>query len=216
MILNNVLMSCIRSVNKYKIYYKIFKHTSNLQWKSCTSLFSSSAFIAHTQSCPTSTDKKVPFKFSIVQTLIKEETSKKPFTEYVIQVRMGERKWTISRRYKQFCALHASLERNFPDLEFPQSAQIFWNKSILDIRKNAVVDGRRKMLQKYVCDIGEIPIIRDSKKFKLFVGINEGGLEIEDVVLPQTSIEEIFNQFTSKTTTQQKLNAYETFSTRYL
>lgn len=84
----------------------------------------------------------------------------------------------------------------------------------MDIRKNAVVDGRRKVLQRYVCDIGEIQVIRESRKFKQFLGIDEGGLEIEDVALPQTSIEEIFDQFTSKTTTQQKLNAYETFNER--
>ena len=78
-----------------------------------------------------------------------------------------------------------------------------------------MVDGRRKMLQKYICDIGEIQAIRESRKFKQFLGVSEGGLEIEDVALPQTSIEEIFDQFTSKTTTQQKSNAYETFTTRY-
>lgn len=42
-------------------------------------------------------------RFSITQTLIKEdETSKKPYTEYVILVKSEGKKWVINRRYKQF------------------------------------------------------------------------------------------------------------------
>ena len=42
-------------------------------------------------------------KLSITQTLIKEdEQTKKPYTEYVIQIKTEGKKWTINRRYKQF------------------------------------------------------------------------------------------------------------------
>ena len=42
---------------------------------------------------------------AISQTLIKEVEENKPFTEYYIQLALGGRKWTVTRRYKNFCEL---------------------------------------------------------------------------------------------------------------
>jgi len=94
---------------KYRVYYKIFKHSQCLQCKYCDEYFKNDQFIAHSQTCtnekPEQTKSQMlsDLKFSIIQTLIKEDDqSKKPFTEYVIQVKLEGKKWIITRRYKQF------------------------------------------------------------------------------------------------------------------
>lgn len=137
-------------------------------------------------------------KFSITQTLIKEEEgSKKPFTEYVILVKSDGNKWVFNRRYKQFCELHASLVNNHPKVEFPKSASIFSNKTLNDIRKNSVVDGRRKLLQNYINDIAAIPEIRNSTKFNNFLGVLTKQVDKDDLILPTASIDDIFDKVSS-------------------
>ena len=139
-------------------------------------------------------------KLSITQTLIKEdEQTKKPYTEYVIQIKTEGKKWTINRRYKQFWALHNSLQKNYPTVEFPKSANIFWNKSLSDIRKNAVVDSRRKLLQNYINDVSSIPVIRASSKFNSFLDIHHKEDEKEEILLPRASIEDLFDKLVSNT-----------------
>lgn len=205
---------------KYRVYYKIFKHSQSLQCKYWGEYFKNDSFISHTQTCTTDKSEHTKsqtfsdLKFSIIQTLIKEDdVTKKPFTEYVIQVRLDGKKWNITRRYKQFWALHASLQRNYPNIEFPRSSNIFCNKTLSDIRKNAIVDGRRKVLQSYIVDISSIPVIRASKKFNQFLGLVEGDEETEEPTLPQTSLEEIFDRVSTKDS-KKKLEISESFSNR--
>jgi hypothetical protein len=58
---------------------------------------------------------------------------------------------------------------------------MFCNKTLSDIRRNAIVDGRRKVLQSYISDIALIPAIRASKKFSQFVDIQEHKIDTQDV-----------------------------------
>lgn len=208
--LNELALKC----KKYRVYYKLFKHAQSLQCKSCDEHFKNDDFVSHTQICSmnksehTKSQQFSDFKFSIIQTLIKEDDqSKKPYTEYVIQVKLDNKKWMISRRYKHFCALHASLQRMYPTAEYPKSSHIFCSKTLSDIRKNGVVDGRRKILQSYVMDIASIPVIRASKKFTHFVGLTEADEEEIAPTLPRTSLEEIFDKCNIRSSNQQPLIA---------
>jgi len=207
---------------KYRVYYKIFKHSQCLQCKYCDEYFKNDQFIAHSQTCtnekPEQTKSQMlsDLKFSIIQTLIKEDDqSKKPFTEYVIQVKLEGKKWIITRRYKQFWSLHASLQKNYPNVEFPHSSSIFCNKTLSDIRKNAIVDGRRKMLQKYIADIVAIPVIRASRKLNQFLGLSDEQLDTEDSKLPKTSLDDIFERLNAKRAPNKKLLNLESLSARY-
>ena len=48
---------------------------------------------------------------------MREVESKAPFTEYVIDIKRGNKKWTINRKYKALCDLHATLKANLPGVE---------------------------------------------------------------------------------------------------
>jgi hypothetical protein len=42
----------------------------------------------------------------VSQTVVKEsEDKKKPYTEYKVQISMGETKWKVTKRYKEFSEL---------------------------------------------------------------------------------------------------------------
>lgn len=94
---------------------------------------------------------------TITQTLIREDDiSKKPYTEYVMLVEVGAKKWTVSWKYKMFCSLHEKLSTHYPSVNFPASANQFQNKSLTDImrnKKNALIEDWWKLLQLYINDV---------------------------------------------------------------
>lgn len=55
-------------------------------------------------------------ELKIKQTLIREEQSK-PFTEYVIELKRGNKCWTVYRKYKAFCDLNSVLRAILPGVE---------------------------------------------------------------------------------------------------
>lgn len=138
-----------------------------------------------------STFSQLPLELMITQTLIKEDDrTRKPYTEYVIQVNLNSKKWSVHRKYKKFGQLNEALVANFPNVKFPQSASQFNIKSlsdIMNIKKNlrascnhqinsssgTVIEDRRKALQEYLSDISMIPIIRDSALFKSFIEMED-------------------------------------------
>lgn len=109
----------------------------------------------------------------ITQTLIREdENLKKPFTIYVIQISLEGESWTVQRKYKEFCRLHETLIHYYPNVVFPSTAAQFSSKSINDImkkKKTAVIEDRRKTLQKYLNGLLAIPNINTSDLFKDFL-----------------------------------------------
>lgn len=129
------------AVKRYKTYYKLFKNAKTLQWKYCDAYYKAEEFVGHSQLCTTNkydhskSQKLSDIKATIIQTLIKEdEITRRPFTEYVIQVKQDNKKWTVNRKYKEFWLLHTSLVSSYPNVEFPKSASRFWNKTISEIK----------------------------------------------------------------------------------
>ena len=140
---------------KYRVYYKLFKHSWGLKCKFWKEIFDNEQFIDHAQNWYHDTKKGSTLnslsemKLTITQTLIKEdEISRKPYTEYVLLVKNEGKKWTICRKYKEFCSLHSYFMNSFPTIKFPKSASIFYNKTLNDIKqnkKNTIIDDRRKV-----------------------------------------------------------------------
>lgn len=121
---------------KYRVYYKLYKHWSGMRCKFCENLFDNEQFINHAQNWSASkTDENInsaalpEIKVHIIQTLIKEdELTRKPYTEYMLQVKHEGATWNVNRKYKDFCGLHSYLITNFPSIEFSKSSSIFYNK----------------------------------------------------------------------------------------
>jgi hypothetical protein len=89
---------------------------------------------------------------------------------------------------------------------------MFCNKTLSDIRRNAIVDGRRKVLQSYISDIALIPVIRASKKFNQFVDLQEHKIDTQDVSLPQTSLNEIFDHLGPRSTKKKHMIPSDSFT----
>jgi hypothetical protein len=179
-----------------EVYARCKKHIQSIQCKFCGEYFKNDDFIAHTQTrCHEIVAEPIPdIQLTITQTLIKEdENTHKPYTEYVIVAKSEGKKWIINRRYKQFCVLNFSLQKNFPKLTFPESSKIFSSKTLTDIKRDSVVDGRRKLLQNYINDVAKFPEVRSTTKFKNFVGVLTKQVDKDDLVLPTASIEDIFD-----------------------
>ena len=85
------------------------------------------------------------------------------------------RSWTLSKRYKNFAMLHSTLQREFPNVELPdstnlfatQSGSLFNNKSVMRL------EDRRKANQDYLNGLTVISCIKNSTTFKKFLGSDQ-------------------------------------------
>lgn len=96
---------------------------------------------------------------------------------------LNGRKWTVNRRYKEFCELNESLIEEFPDAEFPESAMQFMKSSCetLSFKKTGSIEERRDNLQRYLRDLALNPVIRASNLFKQFLGMMASVSEEDNV-----------------------------------
>lgn len=116
-------------------------------------------------------------QISINQTMVKESSDSKPYTEYLIQITHNSQKWSVSRKYKMFCELHQTLTSSFPSLKFPESnftgMSAFTNIGHPTTSKRpTVIEERRKALQQYLRDMAKIDIIRNSQPFRKFMELD--------------------------------------------
>ncbi|KRX10134.1 Phox homologous domain [Pseudocohnilembus persalinus] len=115
---------------------------------------------------------------SINQTMVRESPDNKPYTEYLIQVQYLNQKWTVARKYKNFCELHSVLQNSFQGLKFPQSSAAIINSqtdvnSVFSNKRPTVIEERRKALQQYIRDLCQIDVVRNSKPYKNFLEIEK-------------------------------------------
>jgi hypothetical protein len=142
-------------------------------------------------------------QISINQTMVKENSDSKPYTEYLIQISYNGIKWSVSRKYKMFCELHQSLNTHFPSLKFPESAftilGAFNNINYMSNSKRpTVIEERRKALQQYLRDLSKIDIVRNSSPFKKF-------LELDRVLEGEGSAEKVTRTISNTIST---INSY--------
>ena len=118
-----------------------------------------------------------PVQISINQTMVKESSDNKPYTEYLIQVSCNGNKWSVSRKYKMFCELHQTLTSAFPNLKFPDS-NFTGLSSFMSASQNTtskrptVIEERRKALQQYLRDMAKIDVIRNNQTFRKFLELD--------------------------------------------
>ena len=178
-----------------KEYHKLLKFSSSLQCKYCLRFYKSDVFNAHISVCTKeppkiSTAISMPIGIQISQTLIKEDTDGKPFTEYAIHVQYNGKKWSVNRKYKLFSSLNEKLMKEYMNVKFPESSNQFLSIALKDNNsKVKTVEERRKQLQQYIMDLALIPSVKESITFKKFLGI--------DLVFPEEcdgmiKFEEIF------------------------
>ena len=124
-----------------KLTTNYLKMLKNIQWKYWDAYYKCEDFVGHTQLWTTNkfdrskSHKISDIKATIIQTLIKEdETTRRPYTEYVIQVKQDNKRWIVNRKYKEFWLLHTTLVGSYPNVEFPKSASRFCNKTISEIK----------------------------------------------------------------------------------
>lgn len=83
--------------------------------------------------------------------MVRESPDNKPYTEYLIEVNYCSNKWTIARKYKNFCELHSNLMTLFPGMKFPDSSLAIINSttdinSVFQTKRPTVIEDRRKGL----------------------------------------------------------------------
>lgn len=97
---------------RVKEFKKMMKNCQSMQCLSCSKWIQAHAFAPHVEQCcgpsagslrekPAAEHNREAVHISVGQTVMREgEERKKPFTEYVVQVALGESKWKVSKRYK--------------------------------------------------------------------------------------------------------------------
>lgn len=108
-----------------------------------------------------------PYKFKISSAIPVHSSTEKEFTAFLINVTHpnGEVK-TILRRYRQFAALHNSIQKSFPNVETPH----FPKKRVIGNLSQHVIEKRRQKLETYLNFIVTIPGMNNFLAFETFLG----------------------------------------------
>lgn len=168
-----------QKITKLKKYHKMVKASSSIQCKTCGKNFACGVFSAHISICEESYQKVTEsgqYAIIVHQIVVRDDVpNQKPFTEYVINVNYKGRAWTISKRFKDLATLHSMIQREFPNVELPdstnlfatQSGSLFSNKPVLSL------EDRRKANQDYLSGLANITCIKNSGMFKKFIGSDQ-------------------------------------------
>lgn len=180
-----------KSLEKCKIYKLLVKYATNLQCARCNKFIANAFFQDHMASClpydqnpfknaNTTRDESMitrtltAINVSISQTMVREyPDTKRPYTEYILQIRTESCQWNVARKYRSFCELHNELTSTYPFVKFPASAKEIFGlsndlSSILSSRKPTIVEERRKGLQNYLRELLKIEAIRNSPFLRCF------------------------------------------------
>ena len=181
---------------KLKNFKKMVKNSSSMQCLHCSKHITNAIFLQHVAAClndlqnppqnPSQNNSKAKYPsgsssdliISINQTMVKESSDNKPYTEYLIQVSYNNNKWTVARKYKNFCELHQNLFSLFPNMKVPDSVSAVINSStdvnnIFNSKRPTVIEERRKALQQFLRDLSKIETIKNCKLFRGFLEIEK-------------------------------------------
>ena len=97
-----------------------------------------------------------------------DETGKKPFTVYILMVKLGELGgWVVERRFSEFSLLRdrlLRLKKNLPSLP---------SKTIMRSLSQELVENRREGLHFWLQDLLKIPVVVSSPLFTSFIRLEE-------------------------------------------
>lgn len=105
-------------------------------------------------------------------------------TEYILRVQRGpnkENKWTISRRYRDFAALHVGLQQANIDLPIPP-------KKLIGNMQPSFVAERQVALQTYINEVLKNHVLALSLQVRSFLDPNNYSLSIAEQALQTISI----------------------------
>lgn len=147
------------------------KNSSCLQCAHCSKFYVPTIFLPHLTHCllaPSSNSQPETPSLSIRirQTLIKDADGK-PFTEYVVELEREGKQWTLHRKYKSFCDLHAALKGALPGVELSEASYIVNPQEAS--KKSMQIEERRKVLEKYMQDLEANPFVRGSLIWSQFL-----------------------------------------------
>lgn len=106
-------------------------------------------------------------KISISSSVPVHSSTEKEFTAFLVTITFpnGEQK-TMLRRYRQFAALHQSIQKAYPDILTPR----FPKKRLIGNMGQHVIEKRRKKLEAYLRFAITIPDVEELLGFETFLG----------------------------------------------
>jgi len=104
-------------------------------------------------------------KIKILKGILSKDELGKPYIEYITEVSYNTQIWKVNRKFNQFANLHKSLKSLMgEDFKFPESSNIFTKI----VENSNFHENKIKYLEAYVREIGDIPVISNSKIFRKF------------------------------------------------
>lgn len=97
------------------------------------------------------------------------DLSQRTFTTYTIDVAFNDMTWQLSRRYKEFAALHDQLARKYPDSA--AALPLLPPKHIFTPREGEFVDRRRVQLEQYLHQLLADPVLSNDVILMSFLGV---------------------------------------------
>lgn len=188
-------------IEKMKQYKRIVKSSRAIQCNNCSRYISCNIFIQHLSECNMTNSQanmsvvvnpnpsNSPYlldpnslDININQTIVKESADSRPYTEYLIQVTHKGKRWSVSRKYKEFCELHQRLNAEYPSTKFPDSSYIVLGGigNLSSSKRPTVIEDRRKALQQYLKDLSMMEKIANSTYFLQFLELSKNLTAEED------------------------------------
>ena len=120
----------------------------------------------------TNSINKSDIDIKVVNSVLKKDMHGKPFLEYVIEVKKGEKTFKINKKFGHFIMLHKALKSIFKDnLKLPNGGNLFIN--INEMKQNSFHENKLEQLDKYVSDLINIDGVINSLPFINFFELNE-------------------------------------------
>lgn len=166
-----------KKVETLKRFHKMVKNCAAMQCRLCSKTLGSAMFGAHLTVCMreggrAASTPSLPMSISITQASVREDSDSRSYTEYLITVTYRGKTWTVNRRYKLFSQLNEQLERDFPNVDMPEEAEMF-RRSITVGVKPKTIDERRKALQSYLNQLAATQGLRESHWLLTFLGVEQ-------------------------------------------
>ena len=168
-----------QKIERLKKFQKIFSFSANIQCKMCGKSFASTLFHAHVSVCEQNFARNSETgEYIVVVTQIQvrdEGTDHKQSTDYFISVTYKGRTWSISKVFKNFKALEASLQKELPDIDIPDSSLLYPREtgSIFNNRNQLNGEERKKRFQEYLNQLVSIQQIRFSESLRKFLNTDQ-------------------------------------------
>ena len=116
--------------------------------------------------------KKKDIEIKVINSVLKKDIHGKPFLEYVCEVKNGEKKYKLNKKFGHFIMLHKALRSIFKDnLTLPNSGSLFIN--INEMKQNSFHENKLEQLDKYISDLVNLDDVINSLPFKNFFELEE-------------------------------------------